>query len=633
MHKLSGPRSGITRRAAFALITTTAVGVGIASAMGESGPRAGRPPGDEIDLERLRTSLARRAPIPFEVLATDDAKDNADEIISDGWQLGAFPITRLDLPIDWTTLCMSNRSWNYRLHAWSFMAPVLRAYADTGNRRYLDWCVERAASWARVFNNGDARGTEAWYDMAVGRRGYRLAYLVEQALINGLGEGTASLLLTCVTRHQRELLADRAFNPRTNHGFYVAAGQLALARRLRELPAMDVLEVQGRERMGVMARSQFAEDGGHLEHSPEYHWLLLESFRGALEAGLLDDAEVRRRITLAGDVLGWLIQPNGELVQVGDSSPRHVRSAQARTSSPTTNFLISTGRRGKPTRERLKVLANTGYAIVRSPQPRGPRHHEASSYLFLMAAFHSRAHKHADDLSITWFDRKREILVDAGRYGYVHDILPADSPLRRHGYYYSAPERQYVESTRAHNTVEADGVNHDRVARQPYGSAIVGAEERDGHFRLEAKVDHGAWHHHREILFRPGRWLRVIDDLRAQADATHDYRAWWNFPADLAPTLHGPGTLVIDIPDSERLWVVESSGAQVMAPVTGRRDPLRGWRSKADLELTPAWSTGFEALGVHSHRFETLFSFGDDRPATSPSSPFDHTPASSRRRR
>jgi hypothetical protein len=189
--------------------------------------------------------------------------------------------------------------------------------------------------------------------------------------------------------------------------------------------------------------------------------------------------------------------------------------------------------------------------------------------------------------------------------------------LRQKGYYYGAPQRQYVESTRAHNTVEADGEDHDRRNRKPYGSAIVDAEERAGHFRLRAQVDHGDWLHQRSIVFRPGEWLYVVDTLTATDDGTHDFRAWWNMPASALPQRVGESLFKVEgLVDP--LWVVELGGSPAIDPVSGQEDPLRGWRSRKDLEFTPAWSLGFEALATTQHEFRTLFSFGPQPPSRAP---------------
>ena len=201
------------------------------------------------------------------------------------------------------SLCGAHRSWAFRLHAWDFMAPALQAYEAGKDRRYLDWCRDNAVSWARRFTEGSAGNTMAWYDMALGLRAPRLAYILAELVRLGGDPEAVEVLRSTIVRHQRELFADRAFNPSTNHGYYTAVGQLMFALRLRCLPAMDVMETQARERLDLVVRTQFASDGGHREHSPEYHRMVHASISRALTAGLFDDAEVADRVRRGDEVL------------------------------------------------------------------------------------------------------------------------------------------------------------------------------------------------------------------------------------------------------------------------------------------------------------------------------------------
>src|SRR5699024_7670644 len=113
---------------------------------------------------------------------------------------------------------------------------------------------------------------------------------------------------------------------------------------------------------------------------------------------------------------------------------------------PETLFILSEGRSGTPPSAEMKVFSDGGYAFVRSPRPQSPGDIGKSGYLALSAAFHSRAHKHADDLNLVWYDKGQQILTDSGRYGYG-ELLPPDSPLRKEGFYYASAERQYFEGT------------------------------------------------------------------------------------------------------------------------------------------------------------------------------------------
>ena len=579
---------------------------------------------DEIDIDALRSFFASREPIPYETLGREDPLGGAERILAEGWEprTGAGR-DKLDPPIDWHKWVDTNRSWNYFLHAWDFTGRALSEYARSGDRRFLDWCLERVVAWASIFNDGDARGTMAWYDMAIAHRAHRLAYLVEQAILHQAPESQVRVLLDCVARHQQEMIATTSFKSHNNHGVYMALGQLALARRLSPLPGMDAVAQQGRDRLLAMLDAQFADDGGHLEHSPEYHQMVTDSLAVAVRHGLYTDPEFRERVARSQEVLGWFVQPNGELPQVGDSQAKNMRK-QVCELSPTADFHLSRGVRGTPETASLRVLPSSGYAIVRYPQPQGTEDHETAGYLLFAAGFHSRTHKHADDLTFTWFDRGREILIDSGRFGYI-GLLPKDSPQRLQGYFYGSPERQYVESTRAHNTIEADGTDHVRRDRAPYGSAIVDAQEIDGHFRLRGAVNHGTWQHQREIIYRPHHWLLVTDVVTSLDDQPHDFRAWWNLPLELPPVgVDGAPAFRVELagPD-DALWVVELNGATPIAPVSGGRDPLRGWRSRYDTEFEPAWSFGFLAEQRREYTFRTLFSFGRSQPTGVVEHPFD----------
>lgn len=543
-------------------------------------------------------------------------------IREEGWRHSSLEPLQITATLDWIGACRANRSQASSLHAWDFMVPFLKSWDRDRDRGSLTWCLERATSWCATFNAESGRGTMAWYDMAIGKRAPRLAYLLQEAVHEGETDAVIDILARAVLRHQQELYADAAFNARTNHGFYTAVGQLSFARRLLAMPAMALLESQGLQRLKTVVATQFGTDGGHLEHSPYYHRLLLSSFRDAMDDGLLDDPDVAERITRAAEVMGWFIQPDGRIVQIGDSPAKPVPPGDRAATAPHTQFLASAGRAGDPNPRELLVLPNSGYAFVRSPQPKSHDDHLRAGYLTFMAGFHSRAHKHCDDLSVTWFDRGQELLIDSGRFGYL-DPLPADSPERSKGFFYGRPERQYVESVRAHNTVQINDEEHDR-RRPPYGSGLSGGEERDGYFQLSGSVDHGTWVHSRTITYLPGTWLLVDDAVRSKTAQEQSFTVWWNLTAALdEPSTVRSNVVRFGLADrSAHLHVVSLSADTTVEPAIGQQRPLRGWRAALDYEFTPSWSMGHRATATLDHTFQTLLTFEADQ-QTRPSTPFD----------
>lgn len=540
---------------------------------------------------------------------TLDLPSAVEATMTTGWSWNGLEPVSLALPIDWERLCAGNRSQDFRLHAWTFMAAVLLEYERGGSQDLLDWCHDRAVSWCVAVVDEGRTTAMSWYDMGLALRAPVLAFLFELALLDPRrSPSDVDTLHRGVLAHQRALVAPAAFNVATNHGFYLAVGQVAFARRLAELPAMDVVLDQGRDRLQQVAAGQFAPDGGHREHSFDYHRMLVDSFVDAIDDELIDDAATLDLINRAAHVTSWFIRPDGEIEQIGDSPARHVWRGTRSRRDPVTYFVASGGEHGTPPAEETLLLSEAGYAVVRAPAPTTGSELRASSYLTLMGAFHSRTHKHADDLSITWFDRGIELLIDSGRFGYL-DLLPKGHPDRNRGFFYSRPERQYVEGSRAHNTVTADGLDHDRQTREPYGSAVKQARPDGDSYLVEGLVDHGFWKHHRTAVIRPGVDLVVRDEVEALDGAEHTFTTWWNMPDELE--IAERGQVLILAQGDRRLSVTAADAGGHWDVAKGQAEPLRGWRSRSDFELTPCWNISRSVTAV-AHVFETRFTFDVD---------------------
>lgn len=526
----------------------------------------------------------------------------AESIMTRGWRLGRYPGLNPANEIDWEAPGIENRSWGFHLHAWEFIDPVFKEYQETGDAKLLQWMYVAARNWwgfARTNENDEAM---VWYDMSLSLRTPRLARLVILLAQSETPELAVELFEPMV-KHCEMLFRREAYNPNNNHGFFAAAASVELPQLMPFLPWAETLALVGEKRMKTMVEKQFAPDGGHLEHSPDYHRMLLGSFEKGLDSGLISEVETARRIRLAANVLGWMIQPDGKIVQFGDSPAFDVDAAGFRSVDENTEFILSNGERGNPSSDELCVLPSSGYAFVRSPQPLNSGERIKSGYLALQGGFHSRAHKHADDLTFTWFDRGHEILVDAGRYGY-EQLLPPHAPERKQGFYYGAPERMYVEGTLAHNTVQVDGENIERRDRAAYGSALGKCTKTGGRFILRGEVEHEKYLHERMLRYEPGTSLEVIDTLspsKGEIDAVSWFNVNGDFEAEVVDNF-----LVFHEPEGNFRIRVSSWGELIM-PVRGQQSPMRGWRSKVDRELIPVWSFGFRQVCTDKRRQNVKF--------------------------
>lgn len=538
-------------------------------------------------------------------------EQSAESIIEDGWHFNSFEPVLLSRIEDWSAYGKRDRTWGFHLHAWEFMDPLLQEYEETGQVEWLDEALRIALSWiTSQFADRSAEDPMAWYDMSLALRTPRLIALTLRAARLEHARDEAVVLAAALVKHLDELHQERAFNPKNNHGFYTAVAQVHAAKYVPIFPEAQVADTEGAARLSRMVKSQFAPDGTHLEHSPAYHHMLLRSFEMAIEDNLISDAAVRGRLERASHALGWMIQPDGSLVQMGDSPAMPMVETGIKSTDEQTRYILSDGTTGKKVTREIAVYQDGGYAFVRSPQPDQQGDLKKSGYLAFSAAFHSRTHKHADDLNVVWYDRGQEVLIDAGRFGYG-ELLPEGSPLRRKGFYYAAPERRYVEGTMAHNTLMMDGQDQDRRTRTPYGSGIGECTESDGTFDLVGRVHHLDYIHRRRVIYRPGSELRLIDSVYAQSPEVREAIVWLNI-ANHFEIEESEETLILGSnANGEYTRICIEGPGELIEPVRGQIEPLRGWRSPQDRVMEPTWSVGFKFFIETRASVETRLKFMD----------------------
>ena len=111
-----------------------------------------------------------------------------------------------------------------------------------------------------------------------------------------------------------------------------------------------------------------------------------------------------------------------------------------------------------------------------------------------------RNHKHADDLSFTWYARGREILVDPGVFSYgIVDF------------------REYFISSSAHNTVVVDGQSYDFGRGKLDKVGIMSTRDSGDHFLVMAKNDlyPGVAITRTFIFMKDTESLVIIDDIES----------------------------------------------------------------------------------------------------------------------
>jgi hypothetical protein len=507
----------------------------------------------------------------------------ADVVISTGFVYGGHPAYPLALPLDWAADPFHDRSWRFWLNSLEPLEDVLAAHAATRDPRYVRFAQLVATDW---LDQAEAPGNPnpfAWYDMAVGLRATRLAYLVDASARDAKTHPeTMAALLRGAWKHGRHLAEERNFNQLTNHGIYQAVGLLALGTALPELRDSQQWRRLGGSRLTQMFDKSFSPEGVHLEHSFGYHLHMTRLLQAIVATGLSSDPGLADLRLHAEQALSWMVAPDGSLAALGDTSHTHVTaemvSIPGLSSAPELLYAVTRGQHGSPPGTVFCSFPSAGFVVFRSgwPDPKGDW--ADVSYLALSAAFHSRTHKHADDTTFVWYDAGRWLLADAGPYGY----------------YYAEPGRIYCESTRAHNVVEIDGADYSRLARDAFGSALAGCGQLGETYYALTSIQRRvpALTQRRALVFRPGKWLVVWDELAA--GEKHRYTQWLHFAPELEARREASG-VTLDLTQGKRLYVIPLAAGAVPALtlIKGQERPvMQGWYSPGQRTLAPSWAFG-----------------------------------------
>ncbi|MGV0351192.1 heparinase II/III domain-containing protein [Corynebacterium guaraldiae] len=222
-----------------------------------------------------------------------------------------------------------------------------------------------------------------------------------------------------------------------NHGLSQALALLVVGDRLNNQSMLATGAERARACLGVM----IDEEGAINEQAPEYaNYIdrLRQTTVIALELfGAPGAEELRVKQKPLEEFIAHSVTPSGTFVEVGDSMPRRPRFLRGGA----VEFALSNGAAGTEI-PRVKVYS-AGYVFGRSGfgqrRPIG-----MESYYSLRFGPARAIHGHFDHLSVTFWDRGRNIIVDAGHPGYAR-----------------GPMRDYARSRLAHNVLTVRDKKHN----------------------------------------------------------------------------------------------------------------------------------------------------------------------------
>jgi hypothetical protein len=122
---------------------------------------------------------------------------------------------------------------------------------------------------------------------------------------------------------------------------------------------------------------------------------------------------ITARIGLMPDFLAMATQPNGDLAQIGDT---YLIRPRDRPGTPL-QYAYSMGKAGKMPTQRVAVY-QAGYVFGRSGWGTARTFGDQSFYSLRFGPG-TQIHGHADHMGLTYYARGRNLIVDAGHFGYA----------------------------------------------------------------------------------------------------------------------------------------------------------------------------------------------------------------------
>lgn len=462
-----------------------------------------------------------------------------DEIIGD-IERGKLPGFEENIAFDW--LQLSNRDYNYqwRLHSFSFLAGFCAVYNERKEVKHLNILFQLIHSWQENFvKNHHPKEIFAWNDHTTANRLLNFVYLFFFLKRNGY-IAQLSPLKNLIIIHVVVLACRNFYSFHTNHGLFQAYSIYIAATALEiKFLGVDYAKI-GLNRLIEEKNFSFTASYVHKENSPEYHWVIFNSF--------LQYADILERLThrpthLISDLetfkkgglkfLAYAINPRGYLPIIGDTEEKTLINKQnlSRLSNgpyyEEVLYAISKGKEGKILSHTACAFAESGYFFIKSRYPNIKP--QDQFYLAAKSGFLSKYHRQDDDCHFVLTAYNEDWLIDGGLYKHEHHDTVREYMRSHYSHNLLMPvvddlviERQ----TPPENINRTWGITNWMVTSN-YVEATLSTEMYSGYY------------YQRSFLNRSPFTLELLDSIEARSNQNtcNEYHLVFHFPNDKTITI------------------------------------------------------------------------------------------------
>lgn len=316
--------------------------------------------------------------------------------------------------------------WNFNLHYFEYLHPMVKAFIDTGDKKYLDKAARMIRGW--IAANPADRGGDGWSAYTISLRLTNwLAFLaavggeLDDDFRQDMEDSMFVQYAHLSTHLEKDILG--------NHYFENLKALVLCALYFHDDAFLPTALANFRRE----CREQILPDGMHFELSPMYHKIVLEGLlRVAIalrETGMADESLEN----MAKDMLDAAFTMEDGLFRTplfNDSGDNVAKSLDT---------LLAAASRLGLTPERKNELCDSGYYFLERGKWKLMVDTGAAGPDYIPG------HAHCDAMSFELFRDGQPVLVNCGTYAY------------------QCAERHYFRSTQSHNTVQAAGVEQSEI--------------------------------------------------------------------------------------------------------------------------------------------------------------------------
>jgi hypothetical protein len=538
---------------------------------GDSTPTV-KPPKPTENLVSSWHALARAAcPPPY--LAIDRKTSYSKSELAKA-RAGTFYIkghpTKLVPPIDWSMDPYHSKPYRGVLAGMKWIDALIYA-SRRGDRPALAQARDIALDWVEHNPRHDPPTDKSWENKIIADRAPYLAYITRAAACAHMLTREQGLTLIQALRQHGRALTERKLYVPSNHGLFMDYGLEALAKEAAFLSKAPEWETFAPTRFERTLESRiYPSEGFWLENSSSYHLAVLKLVRDfrAL-AGAAAPASLKRLTAKMTDVAGWLIEPDGKRVLLGDSNLKATPPEAARAARNDDGLLF---------------LPRSGIGIVKRPKPN-------PAYLMFAATFHNGTHNQADADTFDLYDRGQRIVTDSGLYDKDQD-----------------PWQAFSRSSYSHSVMTIDGKSFPLDKKYRYGSGLRASGQGGGWF-AELGVNPNAKRVQgvdatRLILYKPHYAMVVVDSARSAS--SHSYQRFFQLGPDIKASVSGGAVRLAGKHGFRGQLSATGTAPATVTLLRGQRSPVRGWLFPHYRRKVPRATAEFTDSGRNVNEAATL---------------------------